>query len=92
MAAVTICSDFGAQKKSDTERLQQTNTGFPSDSMVKNPAANAGNTGLNSGSGRFPREGNGNPLQYSCLGNSMNRGAWWTITHGGIVQSRTWLN
>ena len=46
--------------------------------MVKNLPVNAGNTGDSgfiSGSGRSPREGNGNPLQYSCLGNSMDRGA-----------------
>ena len=35
-----------------------------------------------SGSGKSPGEGNGNPLQYSCLGNSMNRAAWWAIVHG----------
>ena len=38
-------------------------------------------------SGRFPGEGNGNALQYSCLGNSMDRGAWWVIVHG-VVKSR----
>ena len=44
--------------------------------MVKNPTANAGNMGLLSESGRFPGEGNGNPLQYFCLGNPMDREAW----------------
>ena len=44
--------------------------------MVKNPPANAGGVGLIPVSGRAPREGNGNPLQYSCLGNPMDRGAW----------------
>ena len=44
--------------------------------MVKNLPANAGDVGLIPGSGRSPGEGNGNPLQYSCLGNSMGRGAW----------------
>ena len=39
-------------------------------------------TDLNSGSGRSPEVGNGNPLQYSCLGNPMNGGAWWVIVHG----------
>ena len=47
-----------------------------SDSVVKNPPTNAGDTGLTPGSGRFPGEGDGNPLQYSCLGNPMDRGAW----------------
>ena len=50
--------------------------GFPGGSVVKNLPANAGNTRLISGSGRSPGEGNGNPLQYSCLGNPMDRGAW----------------
>ena len=52
--------------------------GFPSGSVVKNPPANAGDAGLIPGSGRFPGEGNVNSLQYSCLENSMDRGAWWT--------------
>ena len=50
-------------------------------SVVKNPPANAGNMGLISASGRTPGEGNGNPLQYSCLGNPMDGGAWWTTVH-----------
>ena len=45
-------------------------------SVVKNPPANAGDVGSVLGSGRSPGEGKGNPLQYSCLENSMNRGAW----------------
>ena len=44
--------------------------------MVKNLPANVGDTGLIPGSGRSPGVGNGNPLQYSCLENSMDRGAW----------------
>ena len=44
--------------------------------MVKNPAANAGNMGLISELGRYPGEGNGNPFQYSWLGNLMDRGTW----------------
>ena len=50
--------------------------------MVKNPLANAGDPGSISGLGGSPGIGNGNPLQYSCLKNSMDRGAWWTIVHG----------
>ena len=50
--------------------------------MVKNPPANAGDAGSISGSGRSPGVGNGNSLQYSCLGNPMNRGAWWATVHG----------
>ena len=50
--------------------------------MVKNPPANGGDTGLIPGSGRSPGVGNGNPLHYSCLENSMERGALWSIVHG----------
>ena len=50
--------------------------------MIKNPPANAGNTGLISGLGRSPGEVNDNPLQYSCLGNPMDRGAWWATVCG----------
>ena len=53
--------------------------------MVKNSPANAGDVrdaGSIPGLGRSPREGNGNPLQYSCLRNPMDRGAWWAIVHG----------
>jgi len=45
--------------------------------VVKNPPVNAGDTGLIPGLGRSPGGGNGNPLQYTCLENSMDRGAWW---------------
>ena len=45
--------------------------GFPGGTVVKNPSANAGDVGLVPGSGRFPEEGNGYSLQYSCLGNPM---------------------
>ena len=55
--------------------------GFPSDSVVKNPPANLGDLSLIPGSGRSPGEGNGNPLQYSCLGNPMDRGAGWATVH-----------
>ena len=55
--------------------------GFPGGSAVKNAAANAGNASLIPGSGRSPREGNGNPLQYSCLGNPMDRRVWWATVY-----------
>ena len=55
--------------------------GFPGGSDGKESASNAGDLGLISGLGRFPGEGNGNPLQYSCLENSMDRGAWQAIGH-----------
>ena len=50
--------------------------------MVKNPLANAGDVGYIPGSGRSTGEGNGNPLQYSCLENPRDRGAWWTTVQG----------
>ena len=58
--------------------------------MVKNLPANTGDArdlGLILGSGRFPGEGNGNPLQYSRLGNPRDRGAWWAIVHGLTKES-----
>ena len=51
--------------------------------MVKNPPANAGCLGLIPGSGSSPGEGNGNPLQYSCLENPMDRGSWQATVHDG---------
>ena len=51
--------------------------GFPSSSYGKEPTCNVGGLGLIPGLGRSPGEGNGNPLQYSCLENSMDRRAWW---------------
>ena len=50
-------------------------TGFPGGSVVKNPPVNAGDAGSFPGSGRPPGEGNGNPIQYSCLGNPTDREA-----------------
>ena len=54
---------------------------LPGGSRVKNQPANAGDKGSIPGSKRSPGEENGNPLQYSCLENSMDRGAWWAIVH-----------
>ena len=65
--------------------------GFPGGSVVKNLPVNAGNLDLIPGSGRSPREGNGNPLQYSCLGNPMDRGARWA-SPWGHKKSRTRLS
>jgi len=50
--------------------------------VVKNTAANARDSDSIPGSGRSPGEGNGNLLQYSCLGNPMDRGTWWVTVHG----------
>ena len=65
--------------------------GFPRGSVVKSPPAVQADSRSIPGSGRSPREGNGNPLQYSCLGNPMDRGAWWAIVHG-VTMSQTWLS
>ena len=63
--------------------------GFPGGSAVKNLPANAGNAGdagLIPWLGRSFEEGNGNPLQYSCLGNPTDRGAWWATVHGVVKE------
>ena len=65
---------------------------FPGGSMVKNPPTNTGDTedlGSIPGSGRPPGEGNGNPLQYSCLGNPTDRGDWQASIHSVSKESDT---
>ena len=64
---------------------------FPGGSVDKESACNARDPGSIPGSGRSPAEGNGYPLQYSCLGNPMDRGAWWTTVHG-VAKSWTRLS
>ena len=64
---------------------------FPGGSEVKVSACNAGDLGSIPGSGRSPGEGNGNPLQYSCLENPMDRGAWWATVHR-VTKSQTRLS
>ena len=58
--------------------------------VAKNPPANAGDMGLIPGSGRSPGRGHGNPVQYSCLENPMDRGDWWTTVHS-VAKSLTQL-
>jgi len=70
-------------QRKDNMKAQE--AGFPGGSVVKNPPVNAGNTGgvgLIPESGRSPGEEHGNPLQYSCLGNPTDRGAWWATVNG----------
>ena len=62
--------------------------GFPGGSEVKASACSAGDLGLIPGLARSPEEGNGNPLQYSCLENPVDGGAWWA-TVLGVAKSRT---
>ena len=64
---------------------------FPDDSVVKNLPAHAGDSGSIPGSGRSPGVGNGNPLQYSCLKNSMDREAWQATVYG-VTKSCTQLS
>ena len=65
---------------------------FPGGSVVKNPPTNSGasrDVGSIPGSRRSPGEGNGNLLQYSCLENSVDKGAWWATVHGIAKESDT---
>ena len=64
---------------------------FPGGSDGKASACDAGDLGLIPGLGRSPGEGNGTPLQYSCLENSMDQGAWWAAVHG-VAKSQTRLS
>ena len=68
-----------------------TSWGVPGGSVIKKRPANAGDTCLVLGSGRSRGGGKGNPLQYSCLENPMQRGVWWVTDHE-IAKSWTWLS
>ena len=76
-------NNLAASKDSDFD--------FPDGKVVKNLTAYAGDLGSIAGSGRFPGERNGNPLQYFCLENPMDRGTWWAIVHG-VAKSQTQLS
>ena len=65
--------------------------GFPGDSDGKESACNAGDLGSIPGLERSPGEAHGYPLWYSCLENSMDRGAWWAIVHG-VIKNQTQLS
>ena len=69
-------------------RLSDFTFTFPGGSDGKASVYNAGDLGSIPGSGRFPGEGNGNPLQYPCLENPMDGGAWWAAVYG-VAQSGT---
>ena len=66
-------------------------TDFPRGSEVEVSACNAGDLGSIPGSGRSPGEGNGNPLQYSCLENPMDRGAWWATVHRVTMKAKFFI-
>ena len=71
------------------QRIEQSSLGFPGGSVVKNPPASAGDMGSVPELGRSLGEGNSHPLQYSCLGTLMDRGAWQAVVHGVIKESDT---
>ena len=75
---------FGGLTREELERKVD----FPVGPVVKNPPANAGNGGSNPGLRRSPGEGNGNPLQCSCLENPTDGGAWWAAIYG-VTESDT---
>ena len=65
--------------------------GFPGGSVSKESPCSAGDLSLIPGWGRSPVEGNGNPLQYSCLENSTDRGPWWAAVHA-VTKSQTQMS
>ena len=73
------------------ELSQSSSRGFPGGSVVENPPASTGDACSIPGSERSPADENGNPLKYSCLGESMDRGVWQAIVHG-VTKSLIWLS
>ena len=87
-----LCSPWGCKESEMTERLSLSiSLSFPSGSYSKESACNAGDLGSVPGLRNSSGEGNGNPLQYSCLENSMDRGAWQATVHGA-QRVRQWLS
>ena len=90
---LACCDSWGRKESDTTERLNWTEQyykrGFQAGSVVKNPPASAGDVGSIPGPGRSPGEGNGNPLQYSCLGKPVDKGAWWATVHGAAGSDTT---
>ena len=83
--SLACCSPWGRKELDMTEWLNNFLLGFLGWVVVKNLPANAGDKkdpGLMAESERFPGIGNGNPFQYSCLENSIDRGVWWSSIHG----------
>ena len=80
-----------SQMRGESRRLETPSRTTWSGSDGKETACNAGDPGSIPGSERFPGEGNDNPLQYPCLENSMDRGAWWATVQG-VTKGRTRLS
>ena len=84
----TACGSAPGEMDAVSAQAMEQNTqdrwfeGFPSGSVDKESVCSAGDPGSNPGPGRSPGEGKGNPLQYSCLENPMDRRAWWATVHG----------
>ena len=81
----------GAQSANEKQVRFESWQPSPGGSVIKNLSASARDWGSIPGLGRSPGEGNGNPLQYSCLENFMDRGAWWAIFYG-VTKSWTRLS
>ena len=73
---------LGGETSIVSTTVTQYYSNLPGGSVVKNPPSNAGDLGSIPGLGRSPREGYGTSFRYSCLGNPMDRGAWWATVHG----------
>ena len=80
--SITTQTIFPKHKKRKKKDFVHTQRGFPSASVGKESACNVGDLDWKHGSGRSLVVGNGHPLQYSCPGNLMGRGAWWATVHG----------
>ena len=89
LAALTLRG--GEEHRSEIKNVHLAPVGFSDGSDGKESACNTENAGLIPELGRSPGEGNDNPLQYSCLGNAMDRGAWWATVHG-VAKSWTQLS
>ena len=89
--SLACCSPWGRKELDMTEWIATTtrHLDFPRGQAVKNLPANVGDVSSIPGLGRSPGEGNGNPLQYSCLGNPMDRGSWLATVYGVTKESGT---
>ena len=83
-----LSSAYSNKSLTEMEQSLSSAIGFPGGSVGKESACNAGDPASIPGLGKSPGEGNGNPLQYSCLENSMDRGAWWVTVHG-VAKNQT---